>query len=157
MSKDPTEAPNKLPLPPMLTIGVIVFAVAFNQVQPFRWESPSLWLTAAGLLLAGFALTIDVWALLTFRRHRANILPNKPASKLITDGPFAMSRNPIYLANVFLTAGLGLALNNRWLILGAVLLWFALLDLAIKREEAHMAAKFGDAWENYKAKVRRWI
>jgi protein-S-isoprenylcysteine O-methyltransferase Ste14 len=157
MSDTEPAAPNTLPLPPLLTIGVILFGVAVNQVLPFRWDGEANGVRIAGLVLGAIAIGIDVWAFATFRRHRANILPHRAATALITDGPFAYSRNPIYLANVLLTAGLGLALNNRWLLLLAVLLWFALLDLAIKREEEHMAAKFGEAWDAYTAKVRRWI
>ncbi|MEL6751314.1 MAG: isoprenylcysteine carboxylmethyltransferase family protein [Pseudomonadota bacterium] len=154
---DMNTAPNKLPLPPLLTVGIIAFAWVFNRIFPFGWDPISPTLTYAGLILGAIAIGIDVWALLTFRRHRANIRPDRPATALITDGPFAFSRNPIYLANVLLTAGLGLALNNRWMLLGAALLWFALLDLCIKREEEHMAAKFGAAWQKYTLKVRRWL
>ena len=158
MAHDPNEAPNKLPLPPLLTVGIILFGLVLDRVIPFGLgeQRPPV-LTWLGLSLTVAAIGIDIWAFATFRRHGANIRPDRAATALITDGPFAWSRNPIYLANVMLTAGIGLAADNMWVVLGAALLCFALWDLAISREEAHMAAKFPDQWPRYTALVRRWL
>ncbi|MDA8870851.1 isoprenylcysteine carboxylmethyltransferase family protein, partial [Rhizobiaceae bacterium] len=110
-----------------------------------------------GIAVISLAIALDVWAALTFRRHAANIMPHRAASTLIESGPFALSRNPIYLANVMLTLGVGLALDSRWFLLGAAALILVLQRFAIMREEAHMATLFGQAWQEYTLRVRRWI
>ena len=51
------------------------------------------------------ALALDISAALAFRRHRTTIMPNRPATALVTGGPFALSRNPIYVANTLLVGG----------------------------------------------------
>ena len=53
-------------------------------------------------------------------------------------GPFAHSRNPIYLANVMLTVGFGFALGSRWFLLGAVVLFFLLLTPCLGKNIYHV-------------------
>lgn len=151
------DAPNRFPWPPVLTIAAIAAGWLMGRLVPWHFTDESGWLALAGYVLIGLAILIDVWALMTFRRHRANIRPDRPATKLIVDGPFTFSRNPIYLANVLLTAGLGLALGNRWLVLGAAILFVLLQELAIKPEERHLRRLFPDLWTTYSALVRRWL
>ena len=69
-------------------------------------------------------------------------MPHKAASQLMMSGPFAHSRNPIYLANVMLVTGFGFALGSRWYLFGAVVLFFLLSELAIKREETAFGSQF---------------
>ena len=148
------DAPNRYPLPPLLTVGAVLLGWLVHVLTPSPLPDG---LAPLGWTLVAAALAIDVWAALTFRRHRANIRPDRAATTLIEDGPFARSRNPIYLANVMLTAGLGLALSNGWLLLAALVLLVALRQLAVMREEEHMARRFPAAWPAYAARVRRWL
>lgn len=159
MSGEQNTGPNKHPLPPLLTAGVIALCLLLDWLAPIGWEEEQVttFMRATGWLFIVVAIGIDVWAFVTFRRHQANMMPHRPATALITDGPFAHSRNPIYLANVMLTAGIGFALGSRWFLLGAAVLFFLLTELAVKREERHLAATFGDRWKDYSNAVRRWI
>ena len=102
-------------------------------------------------------LLLDVWAFRTLRRHRTTILPHAGASALVTEGPFGLSRNPIYVGNLLLIVGVGLAAGRPWFVLLSPALALALRELAIVREERHLAARFGAAWRAYAARVRRWV
>jgi protein-S-isoprenylcysteine O-methyltransferase Ste14 len=95
--------------------------------------------------------------MLEMRRRRANILPHRAATALVTTGPFAWSRNPIYLANGLLLLGLGGLFDNAWFFVAAPVAAFATDRLAIRREERHLAALFGAAWSVYVGRVRRWL
>ncbi len=106
-------------------------------------------------MLAGIA--IDVAAMLAMRRARANIQPHRAATALVTTGPFALSRNPIYLANTVLIAGAGLAFGNPWLLLMAAVTARLVSLLAIRREEEHLATRFGEAWTAYAQHTPRWL
>jgi len=156
---DIKERPNKYPLPPLLTIGMLVVCYFLDRFLPLGWEPDEVtnFMRGTGVLILVVAIGIDIWSFLTFRKHRANIMPHKAASQLLMSGPFAHSRNPIYLANVMLVAGFGFALGSRWYLLGAAVLFFLLSELAIKREERHLEANFPDTWADYKKLVRRWI
>ena len=113
--------------------------------HPLGW----LWLSA-GLLLF-------VWTLWTFHRHRTTVNPYAGASELCTGGPFVFSRNPIYLGDWFILVGVALLLNTAWPLAFAPLIWAMIRFGVIRHEEAHLEARFGDAYRNYKVRVRRWL
>ena len=153
------DSPNKYPLPPLLTLGMLGLCALLDRFLPLGWEPEQVtqFMRGTGMMIIVLAVMLDIWTFLTFKKHGANILPNRAASSLIASGPFAHSRNPIYLANVMLVAGFGFALGSRWFLLGGAVLFFLLGELAIKREEKHMAANFPLEWEAYSLRVRRWI
>jgi protein-S-isoprenylcysteine O-methyltransferase Ste14 len=111
----------------------------------------------AGWCLATLAILLVAWSFLTFRMARSNILPHKAADSLITGGPFTFSRNPIYLSEAILLVALGLINGSLWYWLLTPAFMVAVARLGIRREEAHMAAKFGAAWTAYASTVRRWL
>lgn len=113
--------------------------------RPLGW----LWL-AVGLMLFG-------WTLWTFHRHHTTVNPYAGASELCTGGPFRFSRNPIYLGDGFILIGVALLLNTLWPLLFAPLIWVMLRYGVIRHEEAHLEAKFGEAYRQYQRRVRRWI
>ena len=149
------QAPNRWPWPPLITGGAVLVALITARL----WTPPALFpgAFAAGGLLVGLALGLDLWAMVEMRRRRANILPHRAATALVTTGPFAWSRNPIYLANGLLLLGLGGLFDNAWFFLAAPVAAFATDRLAIRREERHLAALFGAAWSVYVGRVRRWL
>jgi protein-S-isoprenylcysteine O-methyltransferase Ste14 len=153
------DRPNRIPWPPLIYGGLAMLALGLHWVAPLPWPGGVLrmLLAAAGLCLACAALALDVTAALAFRRHRTTILPHRGASALVTDGPFAKSRNPIYLANTLLVSGLGLLFGVGWLVLAALAAAGLTQKLAIAREERHLAARFGPAWEDYAARTPRWL
>jgi protein-S-isoprenylcysteine O-methyltransferase Ste14 len=110
-----------------------------------------------GGLLAGIGLLLFAWTLVTLWRHRTTVNPYKAASTLCTGGPFRFSRNPIYLGDWFILAGVSLLLQTLWPLLFAPLIWLLLRYGVIRHEEAHLEARFGAAYLGYKDRVRRWL
>lgn len=93
-----------------------------------------------------------MWA---FIRASTVIFPHDPAS--VTTGPYAISRNPMYSGLALLHAGSGIVLGSLWpLILLPVVLW-TVYRMVVRREEAYLSAKFGDAYALYRQRVRRWL
>lgn len=144
-----------------------------------QWESPPTWLVAtaaviwaqarlvpllppgpllrgAGLLLIVAGLAVMAVAIASFARHRTTVLPREVPQRLLTTGLYGLSRNPIYLADAMILAGLALRLD------AATLPWVAVFAAVIERrfirgEEAVCAATFGADWQAYVARVRRWM
>lgn len=118
-------------------------------------------LGAAGGVLGGLIVAIGLvlfgWTAATLWRHHTTVNPYKAASTLCTDGPFRFSRNPIYLGDWFLLVGISLLLKTLWPLLFAPLIWLLLRYGVIRHEEAHLEARFGDAYRAYRARVRRWL
>lgn len=152
-------APNTIPWPPIIYIGAAIVALAFHQLAPLPWPKDPWRMTMlmAGVFLIVCALAIELSTALVFRRHRTTILPHRSATRLITTGPFAWSRNPIYLANTMLLTGAGLTFGVAWLVLTAPCAATLTYLLAIRREEQHLARLFGEAWHNYALQTRRWF
>jgi len=110
-----------------------------------------------GWLLIALGAALSVWALATFRGARTAIRPNQPASTLVKYGPFRLSRNPMYLGLSLLYLGVMLLVNSVWILLFLPLVLAILHLTVIQREERHLAATFGSAYDEYRRRVRRWL
>ena len=92
-----------------------------------------------------------------FRRAGTTFDVRKSASALITEGPYRFSRNPSYVSLTLLYLGIGILLNNGWILI-LVAPVFLVMDLwVVRREERHLEATFGEEFLRYKATVRRWL
>lgn len=112
---------------------------------------------ALGWLAVGIGFALFAWTLFTFHRHRTTVNPYKAASTLCTEGPFRFSRNPIYVGDWFILAGVSLLMKTAWPLVFAPLIWALLRYGVIRHEEAHLEARFGDDYRAYRARVRRWL
>ncbi|PSC02995.1 isoprenylcysteine carboxylmethyltransferase family protein [Alsobacter soli] len=159
MAKDIGERPNTIPWPPLIYSAALLVAWGLEQVDPFLWLDRQLRLVPewAGLGLFGLGVLMDFACFIVLRRHGTTVLPNAPSRNLVTTGPYRWSRNPIYVANTVALIGFALALRWGWLLFLAPVTVAAVNWLAISREEAHLERRFGQAWRDYAAKVRRWL
>jgi protein-S-isoprenylcysteine O-methyltransferase Ste14 len=156
---DRHERPNIIPWPPMVLATALIAGIALGYLFPLPWAAGIARdiLTGVGVMFVIAALALYLLSFNEMRKHRTAILPTSAASHLVTGGPYAFTRNPIYLANLILLIGLGLAISNPWLLIAAPIAGFAEQKLGIEREEAHLEARFGKAFREYRRKVRRWI
>ena len=155
---DISEKPNFIPWPPIILVASILGGIYLNKISPWPLDDMFMSVSAvAGIVLIVGALLFDFWAIWTFRRHKTTVSPIGRAKNLATDGPFALSRNPIYAANVVLICGVGLYVGTNWHFILAILAFFLMYILAVRPEEAHLEANFGQEWRDYAAKTRRWL
>lgn len=110
-----------------------------------------------GGVLVGAGVILMALALAEFRKHRTTVIPHQTASSLIESGIFKRTRNPIYLGDVAILAGLIL----RWdavlcLPLIPVFVW-VLERRFILPEENRLRRAFHADFARYERKVRRWI
>lgn len=150
--------PSRLPWPPLLLFAALLAALLLGWVLPLPWpglnDRPAQ-IVGYAILAAGIGLML--WSIATFATAGANVMPHRPATALLTHGPFRIWRNPIYMADVLILAGLAQATGNVWFVILAVVFALAVLKLAIVPEETHLEAKFGQAYIDYKARTRRWF
>lgn len=109
----------------------------------------------AMLLLAGF--TLVAWGLYTFASARTAILPMRAATRVVSWGPYAFSRNPMYVGMAIMYLGGALVLNWGWAILLLPVAMLSIYLLVIKREETYLSDAFPVEFEEYRKKVRRWL
>jgi protein-S-isoprenylcysteine O-methyltransferase Ste14 len=153
------DRPNRIPWPPLIYLSAAILGLIAEVNYPLPWVTGGLATTLQilGAIFGIGALAIDVIAAKTFAHHQTTILPNRAATTLITSGPYAWSRNPIYLGNTLLVLGAGLYFGKLWLVILAPVAAIITQKLAIEKEEKHLEARFGHAWIDYKFKVRRWL
>ncbi len=114
-------------------------------------------LVAAGFVLAGFL--IGAAAVAAFVKQKTTVNPMAPesASKLVTDGLFRISRNPMYLAMLLLLIGWAVWLGDIATVPPLIgFVWF-MTAFQIKPEEEALREKFGEAYADYCRRTRRWI
>lgn len=159
MKHNIAQRPNRIPWPPILVVLAVLAAVALDAIWPAAslLEGAGPGLRIAGIAIAGLGIGLDLAAMVTMHRARTNILPHRAAGHLVTGGVFAISRNPIYLGNTLLLLGVAMALARPWLLATAVIAALLVDRLAIRREERHLAARFGQAFEDYMQRVPRWF
>jgi protein-S-isoprenylcysteine O-methyltransferase Ste14 len=152
-------SPNRIPWPPLIYGAAIPAGALSGFVLPTPWPGSPMsdFLVGIGLMIIALALFMDFKAMSAMKMHKTTIMPNKGADHLVSTGPFAFSRNPIYVANTMLTIGAGLVFGIVWFLPLAFVAAFATQKLAVEREEAHLAARFGKNWRDYSRKVRRWL
>ncbi|MDE2516029.1 MAG: isoprenylcysteine carboxylmethyltransferase family protein [Rhodospirillales bacterium] len=156
MSSNPAARPNVLPWPPMLYGAAILLAILAERLIPLAIALP--WaVRAAGGALTLLGVACDLWAVATLHGARTTILPHRAATRLITHGPFRFTRNPIYVGNTIAMIGLGVAFAAPWVIVFGLVAAILVDRLAIRREEAHLAARFGAVWAQYCRRTPRWL
>lgn len=116
-------------------------------------------LNMLGLVIIAIAALLDLWSLGLFVRSKTTVNPMKPVNtnKLVLDGMYKITRNPMYL-------GMLIALTGWWIYLGSlsplfmlpVFVWLLTVQQIIPEETA-LEEKFGAEYLEYKQQVRRWI
>jgi protein-S-isoprenylcysteine O-methyltransferase Ste14 len=106
-------------------------------------------------MFAGLALLIQTRR--QFNAHQQPTDPGQATSKIITSGPFSISRNPLYLGGILIFFGLALAANFLWPLLALVLSVILCHTFLILPEEKYLENKFGEEYTTYKSTVHRWL
>jgi protein-S-isoprenylcysteine O-methyltransferase Ste14 len=146
----------KLP-PPIWALVYVLTAAAIGWF--FGWSKvPGFPLLSLGISLVAISWILPVWAFVLFRREGTEVEPTSPTNrKLITSGPYQFTRNPMYLGLVILTLGIAIWVG-AWPMFGAPIALFATANwVHIPFEEAKMRRQFGAVYDDYVARVRRWI
>lgn len=142
--------------PPLIYLMALVAGIVLN----YRWPIsllPGRWGGWAGIVLIATGVVIMPVVLRRFRRAGTTFHPHKRSSSLVTDGPYRFSRNPAYVALTLWYLGIGLILNNTWVLLLVLPALFVMDRRVIPGEECRLERQFGDDYRRYKARVRRWV
>lgn len=160
--------------PARVFAAALAFMIGLHLLEPGGRLVAEGWAWIGGLPAAA-GLGLYLWSDAWFRRHgvASGIAPNAWAAAifknvsvpdatparhdvLLTDGPFRLSRHPMYLGMALALFGLALALGSATPFLIAAVFPLGVDRLHIRPEEAALAARFGETWHAYAARVRRW-
>lgn len=144
---------KQLDLPPVWLLGFAVIGGLVGQVMPWRLGVNG----SAGRGLIALGLVLMALAVVQMVVSRTTVIPRRDPGALVTGGVFRFSRNPIYLADAILLAGIYFALDAL-VALPLVAVFMRVIERRfIRDEEARLARHFGDSFDEYRNRTRRWL
>jgi protein-S-isoprenylcysteine O-methyltransferase Ste14 len=146
------------PPPPLIYLGFLIVGLTVNLFYPLSFSSSgTIVLLIFGLGIVACGLAVGASGLMAMRRAGVSPIPRKQPAKLVVDGPFRFSRNPLYVSLTIAYLGLSIALNTLWP-LPFLAFAIAIVDRGvILQEERFLEKRFGEEYLSYKMRVRRWI
>ena len=156
---DDTETAGVIARPPLLFLGSLLLGLSADRLAPLMLAVPGAdpirWTVGACLILIGVALMAA--SIRNFSRAATPVPTNQPARALVTTGVHGWTRNPIYLGMFLIYGGIGVAAHSAWAFVLALPLAILIRYGVIAREEIYLERRFGDAYLDYKRRVRRWL
>jgi len=143
--------------PPILYGGAFLAGLGLDRLAPIAAVIPDGLRHGGASMLMTFGLVFALWAAWLFHRAGTGIPTWQAATRLVQRGPYAISRNPMYVGVSAAHAGLALALASTWALLLLAPVLLVMDRWVIAREEPYLAARFGTPYEAYLHRVRRWI
>ena len=159
MAETKPDASSTVPWPPIIYAGSALVAAIASWLSgwPFEPLAERSYIRAGSALLFLAGIAILLAAGMRFNKAKTPIPPTVPTKTLVFEGIYQFTRNPMYLGMTSILAGLGLAFDQLWFLIAVPIAMFAVTKLAIEREEAYLARRFGEPYLAYKSKVRRWL
>jgi protein-S-isoprenylcysteine O-methyltransferase Ste14 len=136
MSEVPPDSGPSFRLWPPVSVGApLVVGLVLTSSAGDPWGTSRAATTVGWALVAVFVVW-NGWALSAMARHGTGLLPGRPSTTVLDRGPFGISRNPLYVGLLVLSAGVALLAGSLWAVLALPLEW---------------------AYADYRSRVRRWI
>lgn len=146
---------TKIPPPIVALISGLIISSSSAFITPFGFLGHKFF----AMILLILCFTLLIMSIKKFNHEETTINPLKPeqASKLLTTGTYAFSRNPMYLGLTGILIGIFLFLGSWFGIVIIPIFVIYITKYQIKPEEYAMNKKFGGQYQSYCNKVRRWI
>jgi protein-S-isoprenylcysteine O-methyltransferase Ste14 len=159
---DNHETAGAIVRPPFLFLGALALGFVLDHLLPLpfpigrpgylHWFGAYI---AAGLILTGMA--VFAAGVRNFARFATPVPGTKPTQALVTTGIHGWSRNPIYVGMFLIYGGIGLVTRSPWILILLLPVALTIRYGVVAFEEAYLERRFGDAYRDYTARVRRWL
>ncbi len=141
--------------PPIIYLASTLIGIALHLSWPLPFASAFGTPLGIGVVLLAFLL-FGV-SVREFRAAGTSVRGNQPTNAIVSSGPYRFSRNPIYVSFSLLQLGIALWVHSLWVIVTLLGSLTLMTRVVIAREERYLERKFGAAYLDYKASVRRWL
>lgn len=142
--------------PPLLYAAAAIGGWLLNR----QWSMPignGIAMPVLAWLLVAFWVALAGASIGLFRRKDTSMITFRPASALVTTGPYKLTRNPMYVSLALLTLAFALFLNTWWIVGLLLPALLAVQRFVIEPEEKYLHRRFGAEYEEYARRVRRWL
>jgi protein-S-isoprenylcysteine O-methyltransferase Ste14 len=137
----------------MIVAGIVPWLLTRWDADP---QPVALRVLGVGLLLAGGALVAETTARFALQ-GRGTPAPWAPPERFVERGSYRFVRSPMYLGVILLILGQALLLGREILFAWAVVAWLIFEVSLVTWEEPGLRRRFGESYEDYQRRVRRWI
>lgn len=143
-------------VPPVWFLLALGLAIVLHRELPVVQliSAPWHWL---GLLCLVPAALLGARGARALTSRKTTLNPYGEPTALVTDGPYRISRNPLYLSLALVLTGVAWFMGSLTPFLVVPAFMAVITALFIRREEAALAAAFGDSYRDYCGRVRRWL
>lgn len=142
--------------PPFVGLALLGLATWFH-LGPASDQGTPLRCIPCAIALAAFGFGMMAWSFAFFLKQRTSPWPGSRPSALVTAGPYRFSRNPMYVAATALLLALTLAVGSVSFLIPPAGFFVVMHLLYIPHEEGRMAEHFGQGYDDYRRRVRRWL
>jgi protein-S-isoprenylcysteine O-methyltransferase Ste14 len=156
MSNNSDDTAHHIAPPPLIYAMPLYAGLLLHRRRPIRPLPPVLARPLGlGLIAAGGAIISSAFR--TMRRAGNHPTPRVPVKAIVSSGPFAYTRNPMYLAMTLIYSGVTLLVDALWPALFLPVVLLAIRLGVIEHEERYLERRFGEEYRSYKRSVRRWV
>jgi protein-S-isoprenylcysteine O-methyltransferase Ste14 len=156
MTVSDTDNPGVIARPPRIFMAALALGFALELVLPTSFVHGALRF-ALGAALLGLGIWLMSMAMRQQRAAGTNIETHRPTETIVSTGLYRYSRNPIYIGLFLIYLGCAMLGDSLW-VLGLIVPLFAVMRFGVvAREERYLEKKFGSAYTQYRASVRRWL
>lgn len=154
---DPSIAPAVGFPPPLVFLGFILLGLLLDRLaalppipaaRMLEWPGFALMMAGIGLIIVSLGM---------FRAYGENPEPWTPSQAIIARGPYRHTRNPMYLGMLMIQLGYAIWEASMGILAFVPFAFIAIDRAVIAKEESYLRARFGKPFEDYCARVRRWI
>ncbi|HET6671843.1 MAG TPA: isoprenylcysteine carboxylmethyltransferase family protein [Agromyces sp.] len=146
---------ENLPLPAGQAGGIVAVMV-LERIRPAPIRGPAILRCTAGVIALAAGCALNAWALAERRRRTSGEFDLEHPQSLVTTGPYAMSRHPMYVGWWLIHLGSGLLRGSAWV---AVTMPAAVLveHAGVLAEERALDREFGAEFARYREEVPRYL
>lgn len=143
--------------PPLIYLGTLLLGLASDRLLPWTIGLDRTARMAATVILVAAGAALLLAASDVFRRYGTEVRPWLPSAALVDGGPYALTRNPMYLGMALVYLGIAIGTASVGILILLLPLVALIQTQVIAREERYLAAKFGQPYRAYRKRVRRWL
>lgn len=141
---------------PLVYLAFFLVAWGLSEI----WSLPlasNPWTWFFGWMAIDASVLLMIWTAWLMLWRKTTLNPYGKPQQLVTEGPFRVTRNPIYVADTLLYIGAALLFADIWPWVFLPVVIIAVSIGVIRHEERLLVEHFGDDYRQYMAKVRRWL
>lgn len=145
----------------ILQPGIVAGLIPYRFVQPVlktTIEEPFIFHHFVGLLIFLFGFILMLICIANFAMHgRGTLSPADPTKKLVITGPYKFSRNPMYIGVMMMLIGESIFFQSLAVAIYALFVFIAFYTFVVGFEEPRLRDSFGEEYDEYVKRVRRWV